>query len=144
VYSGRTARTTSITFCVMLVLALVYQFYGMCHISITVSITLYNLLSSYTRCVRKCCPMCADTSTAGRGSKFGEALTADRLPLITAAFVKHSWLTAVHSHVGSQGCPLDMLVAGARALVDFALHVNAAVGHKQVRLSLRFSLHSAL
>jgi diaminopimelate decarboxylase len=78
------------------------------------------------------CWPCTDTSTAGRGSKFGEALTADRLPLITAAFVQHSWLTALHGHVGSQGCSLAMLVAGARALVDFALHVNATVGHKQV------------
>eukprot|EP00953_Heterococcus_sp_UTEX-ZZ885_P015125 8520-Heterococcus_DN1.PRE.3 len=86
----------------------------------------------------------ADTSTAGRGSKFGEALTADRLPLITTAFVEHRWITAVHSHVGSQGCSLDMLVAGARALVDFALHVNAAVGHKQnVLLSVVFAYRQA-
>jgi diaminopimelate decarboxylase len=99
------------------------------------------MLKSHTHCVCKCCSY-ADTSTAGRGSKFGEALTTDRLPLITAAFVEHSWLTALHGHVGSQGCSLDMLVAGARALVDFALHVNAAVGQKQVRLSFRLiTLH---
>ena len=37
-------------------------------------------------------------------------------------------------HVGSQGCPLDLLVEGARAVLHLAQEINAYVGSRQVRV----------
>ncbi|RHY33540.1 hypothetical protein DYB32_002051 [Aphanomyces invadans] len=40
----------------------------------------------------------------------------------------------VHIHVGSQGCALDLLVAGAKRAVDFSELVNAHIGVPQVQV----------
>lgn len=67
----------------------------------------------------------AMTSVAARGSRFGVAIDDPRL---VPAFVARPWLDTVHVHVGSQGCPLPLLVAGverARALVE---EIRAAGG----------------
>ncbi|KAL4115233.1 hypothetical protein PRIC2_013399 [Phytophthora ramorum] len=72
------------------------------------------------------------TSTATVTSKFGLPLTAETKPRLFAIFKQNSWLQGVHVHVGSQGCPLDLLAAGAKKAVAFALEVNAHVGNKQV------------
>lgn len=64
----------------------------------------------------------AATSTVGRGSKFG--VNAEDVDAIAAIYATRPWLTGLHVHVGSQGCPVPLLVAGvsqARALVD-AIH----------------------
>jgi len=70
----------------------------------------------------------AATSTAVKGSKFGIDLAAHR-DAIVAAYARHPWLNALHVHVGSQGCDLDLLVAGAAAVVDLAERIEAAGGH---------------
>jgi diaminopimelate decarboxylase len=60
------------------------------------------------------------TSVAGEWSKFGVPLGTDREAL-ARAFRKYDWLRGVHVHVGSQGCPLEMLLEGTRRAVAFAL-----------------------
>ncbi|KAG6574591.1 Diaminopimelate decarboxylase [Phytophthora cinnamomi] len=74
------------------------------------------------------------TSTATVTSKFGLPLTAETKPRLLAIFKQNPWLHGVHVHVGSQGCPLDLLAAGAKRAVAFALEVNGHVGHQQVRV----------
>lgn len=69
----------------------------------------------------------AGTSTAVRGSKFGVDLSENRNAIITR-FVDHPWLRGLHVHVGSQGCDLELLAAGAAAAVDLADEVIAAGG----------------
>lgn len=70
------------------------------------------------------------TSVAGRYSKFGVPL-ADRRD-IKAAFAAYPWLTGLHVHVGSQGCPLELLVAGVGAVFDLATEINGAAGPGRV------------
>ena len=63
------------------------------------------------------------TSVAERGSKFGVPLERNRAQL-KECFDRYSWLTGVHVHIGSQGCPVDLLLKGVRAVYDFATEVN--------------------
>ncbi|CAI5725443.1 unnamed protein product [Hyaloperonospora brassicae] len=74
------------------------------------------------------------TSTATIASKFGLPLTAETKPRLLVMFKQNSWLQGVHVHVGSQGCPLDLLSLGAKKAVTFALEVNDHVGYQQVRV----------
>lgn len=71
------------------------------------------------------------TSVAGRYSKFGVPLSRRRE--IVDAFARYPWLTGLHVHVGSQGCPLPLLVEGAGAVYDLARRINDA-GRGRVRL----------
>jgi diaminopimelate decarboxylase len=71
------------------------------------------------------------TSVAGRYSKFGVPLEKRRE--IKAAFARHAWLTGLHVHVGSQGCPLDLLVAGVGAVYDLAREIDREQGPGRVR-----------
>ncbi len=74
----------------------------------------------------------AATSVAGSFSKFGVPL--ERAEAIKAAFAAHPWLSGLHVHVGSQGCPLDLLVAGVGAVYDLARAINRDLGPGRVRL----------
>ncbi|RLN13981.1 hypothetical protein BBJ28_00023797, partial [Nothophytophthora sp. Chile5] len=65
-------------------------------------------------------------------SKFGLPLTAETKPRLLAIFEQNPWLQGVHVHVGSQGCPLDLLAAGAKKAVAFAREINERVGKMQV------------
>ncbi|RLO03433.1 hypothetical protein DYB28_012828, partial [Aphanomyces astaci] len=76
----------------------------------------------------------ASTSTATSSSKFGLPWTPDTQATLVALFHAHPWLQGVHVHVGSQGCALDLLVAGAKRAVEFAALVNTHVGRDQVRV----------
>lgn len=69
----------------------------------------------------------AATSTAMAGSKFGVDLAAERQRVVDA-FTRWPWLRALHVHVGSQGCDLDQLVAGAAAIDDLAAQVRSVGG----------------
>lgn len=75
----------------------------------------------------------AATGTIARTSKFGVPLLEMRDELL-ACYGKYAWLTAVHCHVGSQGCEVDLLVKGARSVVDFATSINTHVGRRQVTI----------
>ncbi|MET8699612.1 diaminopimelate decarboxylase [Kitasatospora sp. NPDC004723] len=72
-------------------------------------------------------------STATPTSKFGIALAdegnAERL---VEAFRARPWLSWIHVHVGSQGCPLDLMAEGVAQAVAFAERVNAELGRRQV------------
>ncbi|WP_329331415.1 diaminopimelate decarboxylase [Streptomyces sp. NBC_00663] len=75
----------------------------------------------------------AEMSTATTTSKFGIALEDDgsRRRLLDA-YRAHPWLTWVHAHVGSQGCPLELIAEGVAKAVAFADEVNLLLGRRQV------------
>ncbi|GAA2485105.1 diaminopimelate decarboxylase [Streptomyces gobitricini] len=72
-------------------------------------------------------------STATATSKFGIPLgdEGNRRRLLQA-YRDRPWLTWVHTHVGSQGCPLDLIARGIAEAVAFAEEVNARLGRRQV------------
>ncbi|MGQ4405625.1 diaminopimelate decarboxylase [Streptomyces hayashii] len=75
----------------------------------------------------------AHSSTATATSKFGIALEDDgNEERLLRAYQEHPWLTWVHAHVGSQGCPLDLIAQGIAKTVAFAEKVNAHVGRRQI------------
>jgi diaminopimelate decarboxylase len=65
----------------------------------------------------------AGSSVAGEYSKFGVPFRYFQAELENA-FLTCSWLTGVHLHVGSQGCPMSMLVDGIGVLYDFVMEMN--------------------
>ncbi|MBB5939415.1 diaminopimelate decarboxylase [Streptomyces zagrosensis] len=72
-------------------------------------------------------------STATQTSKFGIALEDEgNRKRLLHAFQQRPWLTWLHAHVGSQGCPPDLIARGVAKAVDFADEVNAALGRRQV------------
>lgn len=74
------------------------------------------------------------TSTATVTSKFGLPLTLETHDRLIKLFKDNEWLQGVHVHVGSQGCPIDLLVAGAKRAVQFALEINTLVGRQQIKV----------
>ena len=74
-------------------------------------------------------------STATRTSKFGFALEDEgNRQAIIDCYTGNRWLTSVHTHVGSQGCSLELMTAGIRKLVDLAEEINAAIGDQQIEV----------
>ncbi len=74
-------------------------------------------------------------STATVTSKFGVAIDdpGNREALIDA-YRGNPWLTSVHTHVGSQGCSLELMSSGIRKVVDLAEAINAAAGRQQLEV----------
>ena len=72
-------------------------------------------------------------STATASSKFGVALEdpGNRDTLIDC-YRGNPWLNALHVHVGSQGCSLDMMAAGVGKTAALAEEINATIGRRQV------------
>lgn len=72
-------------------------------------------------------------STATPTSKFGVALEdeGNRRRLIEA-YQDRPWLTWLHAHVGSQGCPLELMAEGVAKTVALAEEINARLGRRQV------------
>ena len=74
-------------------------------------------------------------STATRTSKFGFALEDEgNRQAIIDCYTDNGWLTSLHTHVGSQGCSLELMTAGIRKLVDLAEEINAAIGNQQIEV----------
>ncbi|MFI1337236.1 diaminopimelate decarboxylase [Streptomyces sp. NPDC020845] len=72
-------------------------------------------------------------STATATSKFGVALLdPGTREWVVNAFTKRPWLTRLHAHVGSQGCPLELMAAGVRAAYELAEEINRTVGRQQI------------
>ncbi|MFE6286263.1 diaminopimelate decarboxylase [Streptomyces sp. NPDC057877] len=72
-------------------------------------------------------------STATATSKFGVALRdPGARARVVEAFARRPWLTRLHAHVGSQGCPLELIAEGVAETYRLAEEINAAVGHRQV------------
>jgi diaminopimelate decarboxylase len=74
-------------------------------------------------------------STATAKSKFGFALEDEgQRRAIINCYRDNNWLTSLHTHVGSQGCSLDLMTAGIRKTVDLAEEINRVAGKQQVGL----------
>lgn len=71
----------------------------------------------------------AAMSTAIPTSKFGVTLDEHR-GRILEAFRTFPWLRALHVHVGSQGCPLDLCAEGVRRVAELASEIEAAAGRR--------------
>lgn len=72
-----------------------------------------------------------DTSTATTTSKFGIPLRDNRNQ-VREAFRQRPWLTRLHVHVGSQGCPPELMADGVAAVHDLAEEINTEAGYQQV------------
>ena len=72
-------------------------------------------------------------STASKTSKFGipiqDAGVRDQL---IGCYLESPWLTTMHTHIGSQGCELTLMVAGIRQTVDLAEEINSKLGRQQI------------
>ncbi|HEY3884821.1 MAG TPA: hypothetical protein VGL62_06425 [Vicinamibacterales bacterium] len=65
-------------------------------------------------------------STATERSKFGVPLRdKGARASIIAAFAHYPWLNRLHLHVGSQGCPLELIARGVRDVYELAEEINA-------------------
>lgn len=72
-------------------------------------------------------------STASATSKFGVPLRdPGARQAVLEAFAAYPWLSRLHVHVGSQGCSLELIAAGVRAVFELAEEVNAVAGYAQV------------
>jgi diaminopimelate decarboxylase len=75
----------------------------------------------------------AAMSTATLSSKFGIGLEdGDNRQRIIDAYAARPWLTCLHTHVGSQGCPLDLIAAGIAKTFALAQEINGTLGRKQI------------
>jgi diaminopimelate decarboxylase len=72
-------------------------------------------------------------STATASSKFGVPLDdpGNRAALI-AAYQARPWLTAIHTHVGSQGVPMDLAAGGIARALDLVSDINRTSGTQQI------------
>jgi len=74
-------------------------------------------------------------STATRTSKFGVALDdPGSRQRILECYRSQAWLDSIHTHIGSQGCPLDLMIHGIRKVVDLALEINRSLGRQQIQV----------
>lgn len=72
-------------------------------------------------------------STATDTSKFGVALRdPGAREAVVRAFAERPWLTRLHAHVGSQGCPLELIAAGVAQTYELAEEINERLGAPQV------------
>ncbi|MFI8438249.1 diaminopimelate decarboxylase [Streptomyces sp. NPDC079020] len=72
-------------------------------------------------------------STATATSKFGVALRdAGAREAVVRAFAERPWLTRLHAHVGSQGCPLELIAAGIGETYRLAEEINGRLGTRQI------------
>ena len=76
----------------------------------------------------------SSTSTATRTSKFGYPLAdGDNRARLLRIYGERPWLRSIHTHSGSQGCPLELMAEGIAEIVAFAEEVNAQAGNMQIR-----------
>ncbi|MCK5126146.1 MAG: diaminopimelate decarboxylase [candidate division Zixibacteria bacterium] len=63
------------------------------------------------------------SSTAGEYSKFGVPLT-EFYEKIQEAYLAYPWLTGIHVHIGSQGCPLELFKNAYARITEFINTTN--------------------
>lgn len=63
------------------------------------------------------------TSVADSISKFGISMN-DNSEKLKEYFLNHNWLNGIHAHIGSQGCPIELLMKGIKKVWDFVQDVN--------------------
>ena len=66
------------------------------------------------------------TSVAGVYSKFGVPMNEARAAIVEA-YRKYEWLSGIHVHVGSQGCALDLLLAGVDGVWELTREIQASL-----------------
>ncbi|NYV78411.1 diaminopimelate decarboxylase, partial [Streptomyces sp. UH6] len=72
-------------------------------------------------------------STATATSKFGVALRDEGArERVVEAFARRPWMTRLHAHVGSQGCPLELIAEGIAATHRLAEEINTVLGRRQI------------
>lgn len=72
-------------------------------------------------------------STATATSKFGVPLRDPGVrEQVVRAFAERPWLTRLHAHVGSQGCPLELIAEGVAETYRLAEEINEAVGARRI------------
>lgn len=72
-------------------------------------------------------------STATATSKFGVPLEdAGVRQRLIKLYCENPWLNSLHTHVGSQGCQLELMAKGVKRVTDLAREINLRVGHLQV------------
>ena len=74
-------------------------------------------------------------STATKSSQFGVALDDDgnRSRLIES-YRSNPWLTSIHTHIGSQGCSLELMAAGIGKVVELVDEINSVIGKQQIKV----------
>ncbi len=73
------------------------------------------------------------TSTATSTSKFGYTLTdGNNRQQLIEIYKKRPWLQSIHTHSGSQGCSLDLMVQGVAAITELAEEINANTSGQQI------------
>jgi diaminopimelate decarboxylase len=77
------------------------------------------------------------TSVADGISKFGIPINENKNRLL-AYFLKYNWLTGIHVHIGSQGCPVPLIIEGIRKILDLAIELNTLLKQesKQNRITV--------
>ena len=65
----------------------------------------------------------AITSVGGEYSKFGVPIKEYRKELADV-YLKYDWLNGVHVHIGSQGCPSELLIKGIETVYNFVVEIN--------------------
>ena len=75
----------------------------------------------------------SSTSTATSTSKFGYPLAdGNNRQRLLDIYAERPWLTSIHTHTGSQGCPLELMTTGIAVSLEFAEEVNTARGSQQI------------
>ena len=69
------------------------------------------------------------TSVADGISKFGIPLNENRKRIIEY-YLKHDFLQSIHVHIGSQGCPVPLVISGIRKVLDLANEVNTRLNQE--------------
>lgn len=64
------------------------------------------------------------TSVAGDYSKFGVPVKEFRKQIVEA-YLKYDWLTGIHLHVGSQGCPIELFIKGIDVVYQLTCEINS-------------------
>lgn len=70
------------------------------------------------------------SSVAGDYSKFGVPIKEFREQIIEA-YLKYEWLTGIHLHVGSQGCPLELFLNGIETLYKLTIEINSLLSERK-------------
>ena len=72
------------------------------------------------------------TSVASPSSRFGERVGDELADALAERASGRPWLRGLHSHVGSQGMPVETHLAAARVVSDFRDAVHARLGTPQL------------
>lgn len=75
----------------------------------------------------------SSTSTATSTSKFGYALAdGDNRNRLKQIYADRPWLKSMHTHSGSQGCPLELMAQGISVITELCEEINAQAGTQQI------------